>query len=237
MHKTPNARAQWFFLDIQFVLKKRKNLWVLSGPRWRSADFWRIYDGTIHRSEWNRPSCANVQQLEHKFCHNAQNNSFMSKNVDCSLLNEEPNRVQRLQTCHTCGFVTCRRGGVMMHAGERGVSGVTTTTPSAKLWLNKALSHRGASSWVTVKTAAVQKLSGESNRQPHGHKPTAVTRPGRRRPRWAAATTAGMLLSSGCRWLIACMCYRLTPQHLVSAGDGNSLRTRGNKRSSYIRFT
>lgn len=34
----------FFFLDIQFVLKKRQNLWVLSGLRWRSADFWRIYD-------------------------------------------------------------------------------------------------------------------------------------------------------------------------------------------------
>lgn len=67
----------FFFLDIQFVLKKRQNLWVLSGLRWRSADFWRIYDGTIHRLEWNRLSCANVQQLEHKFCHNALNNSVI----------------------------------------------------------------------------------------------------------------------------------------------------------------
>ncbi len=126
----------------------------------------------------------------------------------------------------------------MMHEEEDDINRITNTAAWTNLWLNKALSHRGVSCWVTDKVATVQTLSGDSNRQPCSLKPTAVTRPGWHRPRWAAVT-AGMLLSSGSHWLItgqpACTYYHLTIQHLVGAGNGNSLRTPVNKLSSYIK--
>lgn len=124
-------------------------------------------------------------------------------------------------------------------AVEDDINRITNTTAWTNLWLNKALSHTGVSYWVTEKVAAVQTLPGDSNRQPCGLKPTALTRPGWHHPRrdrrnsWDAFKQRLTLTHHQ----PTCIHYHLTTQHSMGAGNGNSLSTRGNKLSSYIRFT
>lgn len=71
-----------------------------------------------------------------------------------------------------------------------------TAQREENLWSNTGLSHRRVSECLKEKVGTVQTLSGESNRQPHSLKPTALTLTGWRRPRWMAKT-AEALLSGG----------------------------------------